>query len=46
LINEEKKEEIQVKNKRKPNNKDEQEDEHKRENIKVNSMIMLTIKSL
>jgi hypothetical protein len=45
-MNEEKIEEIQVKNKRKSNNKDEQENEHKRENIKVNSMIMLTIKSL
>jgi hypothetical protein len=29
LMNEEKKEEIQVKNKRKPNNKDEQENERK-----------------
>jgi hypothetical protein len=29
LMNEEKIEEIQVKNKRKPNNKDKQEDEHK-----------------
>jgi hypothetical protein len=45
-MNEEKKEEIQVKNKRKSNNKDKQENEHKRENNKVNSMIMLTIKSL